>query len=68
METKKFKTSASCGGCALRISKSLGKIVPESQFSIDVKDPDKVLTITSGLSDDQIVQAVKDAGYVAQRL
>lgn len=68
METKQFKTSAACGGCALRISKGLSKLVPESQFSIDIKSSDKVLTITSDLTDVQIIEAVKDAGYIAQRL
>lgn len=66
METKHFKTSASCGGCASRIGKSLSKYVPESQFSIDTKHPDSILTITSELSNQQIIDAVKEAGYCAE--
>lgn len=66
METKHFKTNASCSGCASRISKSLSKLVSESQFSIDVTHPDSILTITSELSNEQIIDAVKEAGYYAE--
>lgn len=65
METKKFKTNAACGGCAARIGKSLARLVPESQFTIETSTPDKVLTITSDLSVAQIVGAVEEAGYKA---
>lgn len=68
METKKFKTNAACGGCAARIGKSLARLVPESQFSIETQTPDKVLTITSDLSDSEILRAVEEAGYKAELL
>lgn len=68
MITKKFKTNAACGGCAVRIGKSLARLVPESQFTIETNSPDKILTITSDLSDSEIIRAVEEAGYKAELL
>lgn len=68
METKKFKTNAACSGCAVKIGKSMSRLVPESQYTIETSTPNKVLTVTSDLADNQIIQAVKEAGYNAERL
>ena len=54
METRKFKTNAKCGGC--------------NQWDIDLSTPDRVLTITSDLSDDDIVRLVVAAGFKAEKI
>lgn len=69
METRKFKTSAKCGGCVARIAEKLDEVnLPREAWSIDLSSPDKVLTIESELSDSQIIAAVTAAGFKAERL
>ncbi len=68
MKTSKFKTTAKCGGCVARISEMLDKAVSRDRWNIDLSTPDRVLTITSDLSDDQIIELVKEAGFKAEKL
>ena len=59
MATLKFKTNAKCGGCVAAIGAKLNKLVKEDAWSIDLKSPDKTLTILS---------AVSEAGFKASAL
>ena len=59
MATLKFKTNAKCGGCVAAIGAKLNKLVKEDAWSIDLKSPDKTLTIVS---------AVSEAGFKASAL
>ena len=68
MATLKFKTNAKCGGCVAAIGEKLNKLVKEEAWSIDLKSPDKVLTVTTDLSSDTIISAVTEAGFKAVAL
>ncbi|HJA16110.1 MAG TPA: heavy-metal-associated domain-containing protein [Candidatus Butyricimonas faecavium] len=68
MKTSRFKTTAKCGGCVAKIGETLGKVVTRDQWDIDLSTSDRVLTITSDLSDDQVIELVKEAGFKAEKL
>ena len=68
MKTARFKTNAKCGGCVARIGEGLDKIVPAESWSIDLSTPERILTVTSDLSDGEIVRTVEQAGYKAEVL
>ena len=68
MKTSKFKTTSKCGGCVARLSEMLDKAVSRDRWNIDLSTPDRVLTITSDLSDDQVIELVKEAGFKAEKL
>ena len=68
MKTARFKTNAKCGGCVARIGETLNKIVPAESWSIDLSTPERILTVTSDLSDGEIVRTVEQAGYKAEVL
>ena len=68
MKTSKFKTTAKCGGCVAKIGETLDKVVARDQWNIDLSTPDRVLTITSDLSDDRVIELVKEAGFKAEKL
>lgn len=68
MKTTKFKTSAKCGGCVAKIGEFLDKVVSRDQWSIDLTSPDKVLTITSALADEEVMKLVKEAGFKIERI
>lgn len=63
MATLKFKTNAKCGGCVAAIGAKLNKLVKEDAWSIDLKSPDKTLTITTDLPAETILSAVSEAGF-----
>ena len=67
MATLKFKTNAKCGGCVAAIGAKLNKLVKEDAWSIDLKSPDKTLTITTDLPE-TILSAVSEAGFKARAL
>ena len=51
-----------------RIGEALNKIVPAESWSIDLSTPERILTVTSDLSDGEIVRTVEQAGYKAEVL
>ena len=68
MKTLKFSTNAKCGGCVARIGEALGKVVPEGKWSIDLSTPERVLTVETDMSAEEIVRIVTEAGYKAEVL
>ena len=63
MKTLKFKTNAKCGGCVAAIGEKLNKLMASDAWSIDLKDPNKVLTVSAEVAPDAIISAVtKKAG------
>lgn len=63
METLKFKTNAKCGGCEAAIRMKLSNVINDSDWSLDLSDPDKILTVKSDVSATDIMEAVRDAGF-----
>lgn len=68
MKTTKFKTSAKCGGCVAKIGEYLDKAVSREQWNIDLASPDKILTITSDLTDEEVMKLVKEAGFKVEKI
>lgn len=70
METLKFKTTIKCSGCVATVTPVLDKTVGEHKWEVDIKDPDKVLTIAAEESVDAagVVKALEGVGYKAERI
>lgn len=68
MKTSTFKTNAKCGGCVTKIETSLNTAVARNQWNIDLSTPDRILTITSDLSDEEVVRLVTAAGFKAEKI
>ncbi|MBQ8423069.1 MAG: heavy metal transport/detoxification protein [Coprobacter sp.] len=68
MKTCKFKTNAKCGGCVAKIESVLNPIVPRDCWSIDLSTPDRILTITGELSDEEIIGLITSAGFKAEKI
>ena len=68
MKTSTFKTNAKCGGCVATIETSLNTAVARNQWNIDLSTPDRILTITSDLSDEEVVRLVTAAGFKAEKI
>ena len=68
MKPRTFKTTAKCGGCVAKIETSLNTAVARNQWNIDLSTPDRILTITSDLSDEEVVRLVTAAGFKAEKI
>ena len=69
MATCKFKTNAKCGGCSAKIGAALEQNgVSAGSWSVDHRVPEKVLTVESSLTPDQIVRIVTEAGFKAEEI
>ncbi|GAB2820573.1 hypothetical protein GCM10027043_21540 [Ferruginibacter profundus] len=65
METLKFKTTIKCSGCVANVTPSLNKTAGENNWSVDIQNPEKILTVSKqdNITEAEIVQAVQEAGY-----
>jgi cation transport ATPase len=65
METKtmNFKTNINCGGCVAKVTPFLNQNQAIFSWQVDTQNPDKILTIASNLTENQIVSLVNQAGF-----
>lgn len=70
METLKFKTNIKCGGCIAAVTPSLNNLQGVEKWEVDTANPDKILKVQAGenLSADQVIDALKEKGYKAEKL
>lgn len=64
----KFKTNAKCGGCEAAIRMKLHGVINESDWSLDLNSPDKILTVNTDISPSTIMEAVRDAGFQIEEI
>lgn len=63
MQTLKFKTNINCGGCVAGVTPFLNKI-EGIDWKVDTENPDKILSVESeDVSEEEIIKAVKKAGF-----
>ena len=70
MEEIKLKTTIKCSGCIATATPFLNEAVGENNWTVDVQNPDKVLTIKNGhsISPETVIKAVQVAGFKAEKL
>jgi copper chaperone CopZ len=70
METVKFKTNIKCSGCVAKVAPFLNETVGTDNWQVDTQNPDKLLSIgaNESISPENIIKAVKEAGYKAERV
>jgi copper chaperone len=66
MKTLKFKTNINCGGCVSAVTTALNEAVGETNWQVDINDPQKILTVNSNfLTANELEAMVKKAGFNA---
>ncbi|MGZ5247089.1 MAG: heavy-metal-associated domain-containing protein [Flavitalea sp.] len=70
MEPMKFKTNIKCSGCIEQTTPYLNEAVGEKNWSVDVQNPEKILTISadSSVPAEKIITAIEKAGYKAEKV
>lgn len=66
MQTLKFKTNINCGGCIKAVTPTLNGEKNIQTWEVDTANPDKILTVNTDLSAEQVCALVEDAGFKAQ--
>jgi copper chaperone len=68
MSTLKFKTNIKCAGCVATVTPGLNETAGEGKWEVDLKSPERVLTINSEVSEQQVKEALKKVGYQAEKI
>jgi copper chaperone len=67
METLKFKTNIKCSGCVAGVTPALNETVGQNNWTVDIQNPDKILTVMADdVTTEEVQQAVKKAGFQAE--
>lgn len=72
METKQhdsvqFKTTIKCANCVATVTPFLNEAVGENNWQVDIRNPAKLLTVTSATATpDDVKKALDKAGYKAE--
>lgn len=63
MKEMKFKTNINCGNCIATVTPFLNNI-EGINWKVDTENPEKILTVeTDSASENEIIEAVKKAGF-----
>ena len=69
METIKFKTNIKCDACVAKVTPYLNEEVGAGYWKVDLTDPQRTLTVTAESDvDEKVKEALKNAGYKADKL
>lgn len=69
MEQMKFKTTIKCTGCLEKVTPHLDSNQSIENWEVDLKNPDKVLTVRSQTTTaEEVMSLVKRAGYEIEKL
>ncbi len=64
----KFKTNINCGGCIAAVSPKLSQI-EGLKWEVDTQNPNKVLkTVSDSNLEFEIIEAVKSAGFIIEKI
>ena len=68
METLKFKTNIKCGGCIATVTPFLNADENIEKWGVDLLSADRILTVETNHSSNEITDLLKKAGYVAEEI
>jgi copper chaperone len=68
METLKFKTNIKCGGCIATVTPFLNGDESIENWQVDLESADRILTVETDHSADEVAELIKKAGYNAEEI
>lgn len=69
MKTQQFKTNIMCGDCIAKVTPALNANFGENNWQVDIKNPKKILSITSeNATETEVNDVLKKVGYKAEGL
>jgi copper chaperone len=68
MTSIRLKTSVKCNGCIATVTPLLDKLEGLERWSVDLNDPDRILTADiSGISAEDVMSVLQKAGFKAEK-
>lgn len=67
MKALSFKTNINCGNCINAVSPFLNQELDIESWEVNTEHPDKILKVVGDITEEQVEQLVKKAGFEAQR-
>lgn len=64
MKTRKYKTNINCGSCVAKVTPSINQVQGVSSWEVDTNNKEKILTVSGDFKDEEVEQAITDAGFV----
>ncbi|HKK67902.1 MAG TPA: hypothetical protein VJ946_06805 [Bacteroidales bacterium] len=68
METLKLKTTIKCNGCVNTVKPFLEDSNNISNWSVDLENPEKILTVATEGNENEVVDLLHKAGYKAEKV
>jgi copper chaperone len=69
MKELKFKTNVNCNHCIAKITPFMNEEKRIVEWSVDIENPDKIMTVKGDEADEQMVKdALAKAGYVGETI
>ncbi|MEG0189436.1 heavy-metal-associated domain-containing protein [Algoriella sp.] len=68
MSELKFKTNINCDSCIKSVKPFLDEVVGKNNWKVDTSDEKKILTVTTSEDEEDVVEAVTDAGFKIRKL
>jgi copper chaperone CopZ len=68
METLKFKTNVKCDGCIAKVTPHLNEALGKDNWTVDITDPAKVLSVKVPATENEVKEALSRAGYKAEKI
>ena len=65
MKTIQFNTNINCGSCIRAVTPVLNGEQAITSWQVDTANPNKVLTVTGDITEEQVLALVEDAGFKA---
>ncbi len=65
---KQFKTNIMCNSCISKVTPVLNKTVGEGKWSVDLKDPKRILTVDGVADEKALAEGLKAVGYKVEAL
>jgi copper chaperone CopZ len=69
MKTKQFKTNIMCGDCIAKVTPVLNETFGENNWKVDIKDPKKILTVSSdNIDENEVKKSLEKVGFKAEEI
>ena len=66
MKNTKYKSTIQCSACVAKVTPALDAVAGKGQWSVDLTDPARTLTIQSDVAPEKVAQALAPVGYRAE--
>jgi copper chaperone len=68
METIKFRTDIKCSGCIAKVTPHLNQVAGAENWTVDIANPSKILSVEGVVDEAKIKEAVQKAGFKIEKV